>query len=170
MNHKIFIRIDKECNKKFKNIRKFINISSYKILEYVQLTEIKDFFEISITLINDKKMQKINKQYRNKDKTTDVLSFSQLEGEHIPHIEDRLTLLGDVIISYETCYKQAKEKNKSFYEELLILLIHGIYHLLGYDHERSKEEEKIMKDKERKLYKYIVKEEAIKRFLVLNTQ
>ena len=105
--------------------------------------------EISILLTDDKKMKKLNKQYRGQDRSTDVLSFPQNEGE-----EERLNphLLGDVVISTITARRQSSQHKLSLEEELVLLLTHGILHLLGYDHERSDEEARHMKEKTRKLF------------------
>lgn len=89
-------------------------------------------------------MHRLNLQYREKDKPTDVLSFP-LADELQPH------LLGDVVISIETAARQAQRRKHSLREELQILLIHGILHLLGYDHELSRSEAIRMHRKEREI-------------------
>ena len=108
--------------------------------------------ELSILLTNDKKIQELNKQYRNKNISTDVLSFSQTEGE-----EDGLkhNLLGDIVISTSTALRQSSEHNLSIYEEIVLLIIHGILHLLGFDHERSDEDGVYMKEKTSELFGFI---------------
>ena len=105
--------------------------------------------EISILLADDKKIRKLNNQYRGQDQATDVLSFPQNEGE-----EEGLNsnLLGDVVISTVTARRQATQHELSLEEELVLLLTHGILHLLGYDHERSDEEARHMKEKTRELF------------------
>ena len=108
--------------------------------------------ELSILLTDDKKIRKLNKQYRNKNMSTDVLSFSQSEGE-----ENELehNLLGDIVISITTAMRQSSEHNLSINEEIVLLLIHGILHLLGFDHERSDEEGIYMKEKTSELFGFI---------------
>ena len=108
--------------------------------------------ELSILLTDDKKIQKLNQQYRNKNIPTDVLSFSQSEGEEngLGH-----NLLGDIVISISTAMRQSSEHNLSIDEEIVLLLIHGILHLLGFDHERSDEEGKYMKEKTSELFSFI---------------
>ena len=105
--------------------------------------------ELSILLTNDKKIQELNKQYRNKNISTDVLSFSQSEGEEngLEH-----NLLGDIVISITTAMRQSSEHNLSIDEEIVLLIIHGILHLLGFDHERSDEEGTYMKEKTSELF------------------
>ena len=108
--------------------------------------------ELSILLTDDKKIRELNKQYRNKNISTDVLSFSQTEGE-----EDGLehNLLGDIVISTSTAMRQCSEHNLSIDEEIVLLLIHGILHLLGFDHDRSDEDDVYMKEKTSELFGFI---------------
>jgi probable rRNA maturation factor len=102
--------------------------------------------ELSIALVGDKEMRPLNAKYRKKNKTTDVLSFPA----DYP-TPAKPVLLGDVIISVEQARRQAKERNHSLKTEMVTLLIHGILHLLGYDHERSSQQAKIMANLEVKL-------------------
>ena len=108
--------------------------------------------ELSILLTDDKKIRELNKQYRNKNISTDVLSFSQTEGK-----EDELehNLLGDIVISTSTAMRQCSEHNLSIDEEIVLLLIHGILHLLGFDHDRSDEDDVYMKEKTSELFSFI---------------
>lgn len=105
--------------------------------------------EISILFTTDKKIHKLNKAYRNKDKPTDVLSFSQIEG-----IKNFFSFsLGDLVISLDTAKKQAKEYKNTFNQEILRLLIHGMLHLIGYDHENvTANEAAKMRRLEKKLF------------------
>jgi probable rRNA maturation factor len=113
--------------------------------------------ELSIALVGDKEMRPLNAKYRKKNKTTDVLSFP---ADH-PATAKRI-LLGDVIISVEQARRQAKERNHSLKREMVILLIHGILHLLGYDHERSPRQAKIMANLEGKLLNHLCERGLIK--------
>ncbi len=92
--------------------------------------------------MTDQTIHELNSQYRNKDKPTDVLSFP-LADDVYPW------LLGDVVISIDTAQRQARRRRHSLREEVLTLLIHGILHLLGYDHEISRSEAIRMHKKER---------------------
>lgn len=104
--------------------------------------------ELSLLLTTDKEIASLNLKYRGKKGPTDVLSFAQNEGETQIETEH----LGDLVISLETCARQAKEFGVSFLEELNRLLVHGLLHLLGYDHENvPKAEAKKMRDKEEEL-------------------
>jgi rRNA maturation RNase YbeY len=111
-----------------------------QVLEKLDETEC----ELSLLLTDDAEIQALNKAYRDLDKATDVLSFPQDE-DAVNESGD--TLLGDVVISVETAARQAEEHHLSFNEELILLAIHGILHLLGYDHERSPQDARIMQDK-----------------------
>lgn len=95
--------------------------------------------ELSIVLSDDAFVQNLNKTYRGKDKPTNVLSFSQLEGE-TPDIPG-MTSLGDVVMAYETVLREAEEQGKSFTDHTVHLIVHGILHLLGHDHENDAEAE-----------------------------
>jgi len=96
--------------------------------------------EVSILLTDDAHIAQLNSQYRHVEGPTDVLSFSQTEGdeEPIPGMEDNV--LGDVVISVETAQRQAAEQANSLESEMDMLLVHGLLHLLGYDHAEPDEE------------------------------
>ena len=98
-----------------------------QILRLLDLREV----ELSLVICDDAFIHPLNRDYRGKDRPTDVLSFAQREGD-FAFLED--PLLGDVIISLETTRRQAEERGHSLERELQILLVHGILHLLGYDH------------------------------------
>lgn len=102
--------------------------------------------ELSVALVDDATIHELNRDFRHKDKPTDVLSFPQ----HDPVPEDVTGLLGDVILSIDTARKQAKRHRRALLAELTMLLAHGILHLLGHDH-RDDEEERAMTAKTREL-------------------
>jgi probable rRNA maturation factor len=104
--------------------------------------------ELSVALVGDREIAELNHQYRDKRAATDVLSFSLVEGDHADH---RGGLLGDVVISLETARRQARERHRGLDEELARLLIHGVLHLLGHDHEEE-EEWRVMRAEERRLW------------------
>jgi len=95
--------------------------------------------DIELILTDDKEIQKLNKKFRNKDKPTDVLSFPLAQVEFMP--------LGSIVISIDTAKKGAKKYNHSIEDEIKLLFIHGLLHLLGYDHEK----EDIMREKEKEI-------------------
>ena len=91
--------------------------------------------ELSIVFTDDAAIQRLNRDYRGVDEPTDVLSFAQSEGDAFARPETALPHVGDVIISIETAARQAAEYGVSPDEEISHLLVHGVLHLLGYDHE-----------------------------------
>jgi metalloprotein, YbeY/UPF0054 family len=105
---------------------------------------------LSVEFIGDHRMRRLNAQYRGRNMTTDVLAFSMREAPG-----PRSALLGDVVISIPQAVRQAIEQEHSIQHELAILLIHGILHLLGYDHERSEMEARRMRRKESALLKAV---------------
>jgi rRNA maturation RNase YbeY len=90
-------------------------------------------------------MQRLNARYRRLPRTTDVLAFAARESSPQP----ATPLLGDVVISLDTAQRQAREAGHPVDHEVVVLMIHGILHLLGYDHERSPQEARRMRKKER---------------------
>ncbi len=111
-------------------------------------------YEVSLVFTDSETVQRLNRDYRGVDEPTDVLAFYMLpqKGDDssfvLPH--DGVARLGEVIISYPQALEQAREQGHSCERELALLVIHGILHLLGYDHAEPEEESK-MKEKEREL-------------------
>jgi probable rRNA maturation factor len=95
---------------------------------------------VSVHLVDDKKIQKLNEEHRDKSKPTDVLSFSIQEGFDLPN---ETTDLGDIFISIPTIKRQAKEYEVTNREEFIRMLVHGVLHLLGYDHKQDREAEQM---------------------------
>jgi len=89
--------------------------------------------EVSILLTDDAQVQELNRDYRQQDKPTNVLSFAALD-EDSPLPPDGPILLGDVIVAYQTTEREARDEGKSFADHLSHLVVHGVLHLLGYDH------------------------------------
>jgi probable rRNA maturation factor len=114
--------------------------------------------ELSVSIVGDRSIRVLNREYLGKDRATNVISFSMQEGDFGGlHPE----LLGDVVISAATCAREAQEGGIDFRERLLFLLMHGILHLTGYDHERSGEAEaRRMEAKEREIFT-LLKEEGL---------
>lgn len=102
----------------------------------------------NIIFIDNEEIRKINKEYRNVDRETDVISFA-LE-DNMDVVYDDFRLLGDIYISYEKALEQAKIYNHSVKREVFFLATHGILHLLGYDH-MEEDDEKVMFDLQNKL-------------------
>lgn len=110
--------------------------------------------ELSLMFVDDREIQELNRRFLGRDKPTNVLAFSMREGEFSslhPH------LLGDLIISIETSRRQSKSSGLSEMEMLTLLVIHGILHLIGYDHEGGKKAAKEMALKQKELFEQTVK-------------
>lgn len=127
-----------------------INLTNSKIEELsvvdsvIQLAIKKEHLKevsFNIIIVDNNYIHKLNKEYRGKDRATDVITFA-LEDENFD-IPMPLRILGDIYISIEKAIEQANEYGHSLKRELSFLAVHGFYHLLGYDH-MTKEEEKIM--------------------------
>jgi len=108
--------------------------------------------ELGIMLVGDQRMRGLNRRYRGKDRTTDVLAFAMREASH-----SNASLLGDVVIAVPTAARQAKQGQRSLDEELTVLLVHGILHLCGYDHARSKKEARRMHRRERMILRSLAR-------------
>ncbi len=99
--------------------------------------------EVSVTVCDGEYIRKLNSEYRNKDSSTDVLSFPMYDfySEDLEDALDEPVPLGDIVLNIERAKEQAKEIGNSFIEEAAFLTIHSTLHLLGYDHERSEEDD-----------------------------
>jgi len=135
------------------DVKAFVEKIVKAVLDYEKWDE---DFEVSISFVDNKEIQTLNKEYRNIDAPTDVLSFPMLEyDEEVSDDEilsdeeyiDAEMPLGDIVISTEKAIEQAKEYGHSQEREIAFLLVHGMLHLLGYDHLNA-EDEKIMFQKQ----------------------
>lgn len=104
--------------------------------------------EISVVLVDDRRIQSLNRAWRKIDRPTDVLAFAQREGKFS---DPRDPMLGDVVISVERAAAQAKERGHSLIKEIDLLLVHGLLHLLGFEHTRGKKRAQEMAAKEKQL-------------------
>lgn len=105
--------------------------------------------EVSVSFVSNSEIRLLNKNYRNKDRVTDVLSFPLMEENNVErNPETGYVLLGDIVISLETAVKQAANYGHSLEREIGFLTVHSMLHLLGYDHESSPLDERIMREKE----------------------
>ncbi|UQD52793.1 rRNA maturation RNase YbeY [Bacillus methanolicus] len=115
--------------------------------------QLEEDCELSVTFVSNERIQEINREYRDKDRPTDVISFAMEElGEGEVELvgADMPRVLGDIIISVPKAREQAEEYGHSFMRELGFLSVHGFLHLLGYDHETD-EQEKEMFSRQRKI-------------------
>ena len=138
------------------NQQKRIKIDKRKIrIRVTKLLELLDCGdkEISITFVDDETIQCINQQYLSKDRPTNVISFSLQEGEFGDMNPE---ILGDIVISVDTARQDAENGHFSFDEEILFLIIHGLLHLLGYNHENTSKGNTLrMAQKEKELFRLL---------------
>ena len=113
---------------------------------------IDDTAEVSVTLVDNEGIRRLNKEHRDIDRETDVLSFplGDDDGYEIDPDNDAI-MLGDIVISLEKAAQQAQEYGHSYRREVAFLITHSLFHLLGYDHVNSEEEEKEMFGKQEKV-------------------
>ncbi len=111
-----------------------------------------NFTEISVVITDNNQIQQLNKTYRNVDKTTNVLAFPMQEGQFGDITPG---LLGDIVISCETAQKEADNADITLMERMSQLLIHGILHLIGFDHETSEMDARKMEEKSLELLRQI---------------
>ena len=133
--------------------------SSYDIYEdtfneyYVKIfneLKLKGEYITDITIVDNKAIHKINREYRNVDRPTDVISFAFLDEESERKLKGGPINLGQIIISYEKAEEQAKEYGHSLKREMVFLFVHGMLHLLGYDH-MNEADEKVMFELQNKI-------------------
>lgn len=141
----------------FENDQQKISLSEYMekrlhdgLNAVARLHGLDDMTEVDITIVDDEEIHTLNREYRNVDRPTDVLSFALDEGdEEEPALVDgpEEHLLGDIIISAETAQRQGEEFGHGLEREIVYLAVHGLLHLLGYDH-MTDEDKKVMRAKE----------------------
>jgi len=118
--------------------------------------------ELSILIVDNSRIQEINREYLDRDRPTNVISFAMQEGEDAGLSP---LLLGDVVISAERAASDAAEANIPFEHELWFLLLHGVLHLLGYDHERgTAEQAQQMEAKEAEIFTLLIDEFPLNQF------
>lgn len=104
--------------------------------------------EVSVRLTDDAEVQTLNRDWRGKDKPTNVLSFACLDDEDAPVVEGAPVLLGDLALAYETCAAEATTAGKPLSDHLAHLVVHGVLHLMGWDHEEDSVEAEAMEEQE----------------------
>ncbi|MHB8482867.1 MAG: rRNA maturation RNase YbeY [Nitrospiria bacterium] len=135
--------------------RKFkLNVASAKRTARLILEVLgKEKATLSLLFVNDRAIQKFNRQFRKINKPTDVLSFPM----GVSRVHPGVNILGDIVISLETAQRQAESLGHSLKREVGFLLVHGILHLSGWDHERSPQEAKKMYKKQREILAIVEK-------------
>jgi len=128
----------KEKIKELEDLKKVIDIAVEK--------ENINNVEFNIIIVDNDKIHEINREYRHIDRPTDVISFALEDDESFPGIDTRV--LGDIYISLDKVYEQSKVYGHSFFRELSFLTVHGILHLLGYDHMNAEDEKEMFSRQE----------------------
>lgn len=128
------------------------------VRQVLKAEQVASPYEVSLVFTNADRVKQLNRDYRGVNEPTDVLAFHMLPERQsdssfaLP--PDGVTRLGEVIVSYPQALAQAKERGHSLERELALLVIHGILHLLGYDHEESREAKKMREREKELLEKY----------------
>lgn len=116
--------------------------NDYYVKTFKEL-KLKGEYITDVTIVNNEEIHKINREYRKVDRPTDVISFAFLDDEGEKKLKGGPINLGEIIISFEKAEEQAKEYDHSLKREMVFLFVHGLLHLLGFDH-MSEDQEKIM--------------------------
>jgi len=132
--------------KKIKNPKKYLNQKLKKISKIIRFFKNKNI-TFTILLTNSLNMKKLNKKFRKQNKSTDVLSFPSFSLKNLKTIKDKKIYIGDIAASYEIIYSRSKEKN--FLLEFDKVWIHGLLHLIGYDHIKNQDYNKMSKIEKR---------------------
>lgn len=137
-------------------VRHTVRQSSFKHLAQRILMAVGEArSELSVELVGDARIRRLNREYRKQDRATDVLAFAIREAILPQEKGPTTNMLGDVVISLPTAVRQAREVGRSINVELATLLIHGVLHLCGYDHERGPREAARMSRREQKVFQVI---------------
>lgn len=144
------VEVFNETKEKLEEIDELSKLFPF-LLDYFNL----DNVVCSVIIVDNKKIHEINKEYRNIDRETDVISFALEDDETMP--EDDIRVLGDIYISIDKAKSQAEEYGHSLKRELCFLMTHGFLHLLGYDHMKKEDEEIMFPLQEKILEEYGVR-------------
>lgn len=156
MNKFQFLKVDFHSSVKLtpsekKKIEKWLGWASealYEVMKKKLLPHKKiKGLEVSLLICGDKKIQELNREYRHKNYVTDVLSFPNYENLRTAKpVHQGILFLGDLAICHQQTKRQAREFNITYYDEFIHLFFHGVLHLMGFDHEISAKEERLMEN------------------------
>lgn len=145
MSGEIDITINSASWHKVNDIKSIVTSTCCHVMDFMSITDYVPAYDLSVVLTDDKEVQMLNKQFRNKDKPTNVLSFPMCDllPDDLSALsnESPLASLGDIILAHETILREAEEQNKSMESHLKHLLVHGCLHILGHDHIEDDEAE-----------------------------
>ena len=146
----VFVEVDEDI-KELDTVKKVLDTAIKK--------EKLNNVSFNLIIVDNKYIHKLNKEYRNIDRETDVITFA-LEDESDLVLPNDERVLGDIYISIDKARSQAEEYGHSLLRELAFLAVHGFYHLLGYDHQTKEEEEVMFKKQEEVLEEYGIRRES----------
>ena len=153
MRTKIYFKNHQEKETISYRLKRLIRRSVKATLAY---EEIDDHCEVSVTFVDNEEIREINRQFRNIDRATDVLSFPLFDEDGMDaHVEELDCMLGDIVLSLERAREQAMEFGHSFEREVAFLTVHSVLHLLGYDHELSDEDDADMRKRQTEIVEKI---------------
>lgn len=142
---KVNVAIDnKQWLKKVKNPKKYL---TQKLKKISKLLKLKKKIILTVLLTNSVRLKKLNKKFRKKNKSTDVLSFPSFSQKKIKHVKEKKIYIGDIAISYEIIYERCRKK--SFLLEFDKIWVHGLLHLIGFNHVKNKDFYKMNKIEKR---------------------
>lgn len=128
----------------YNDLEKYYPLIKKYYKKTIETLKLKDSFDLSLIIVGPKKIKEINSKYRKIDKPTDVISFAMLDsGDEL--YDDGTIELGDIFINRDRVFSQAEEYGHSVKREFIFLFIHGLLHLLGYDHMKLSDEKKMFK-------------------------
>jgi len=137
---------NKSWHKKIKNPKKYLNRKLKKICKIIKFFKIKNV-SFTILLTNSLNMKKLNNKFRRRNKSTDILSFPTFSSKNLKMMKEKKIYIGDLAASYEIIYLRAKKTN--FFKEFDKVWVHGLLHLMGYNHIRNKDYYKMHKVEKR---------------------
>ncbi len=149
MKNKIYITNNQD---KIKTDRALYSLIRKAINASLKAEKFERSSEVSVTLVDNEEIQRLNLAHRGIDRPTDVLSFPIFDEEFG---DDELCVLGDIVLSLEKAKSQAEEYTHSFEREVAFLCVHSVLHLLGYDHEEGQEKEREMFEKQEQILSLI---------------
>ena len=135
------VGIFNETNEEIKELEQLKKVID-KAIEIEKINNV----EFNIIIVDNERIHKINREYRHIDKPTDVISFALEDDESFPGLETRV--LGDIYISLDKVYEQSEAYGHTFFRELAFLTVHGLLHLLGYDHMELEDEKEMFSRQE----------------------
>ncbi|MBQ6492694.1 MAG: rRNA maturation RNase YbeY [Erysipelotrichaceae bacterium] len=127
---------------RYSDLKPFFPLIEEYYLKTLKTLELEDNYVVSLIICGPLSIRKINREYRNIDRETDVISFALLDGDETVEYEDEIEL-GDIFINRDRVFSQAEEYGHSVQREFVFLFVHGLLHLLGYDHMEAEDEKKM---------------------------